>query len=152
MKHGTLLERFEYKVSPEPMSGCWLWLGKAFGSWHGQIRLAGRWVGAHRVAWMLFRGDIPGGLCVCHKCDVPTCVNPAHLFLGTAADNAADRDKKGRNVNLRGESHGNAKLTEEAVRLIRASIETQWTLARRYGVWQSVISAIRLRRTWRHVE
>jgi hypothetical protein len=96
--HRVILARFEALVSPEPMTGCWLWTGKliaadepygvAGGSKHRER--------AHRRAWRLYRGEIPGDLHVLHRCDVPWCVNPDHLFLGTNADNVADKIGKGR--------------------------------------------------------
>jgi hypothetical protein len=84
------------KVSPEPNTGCWLWLGAPV-DWKGYGRFYrdGAAVLAHRAAWGLFRGE-PADLRVLHKCDNPACVNPDHLFLGTQLDNIRDRDAKGR--------------------------------------------------------
>ena len=76
---------------------CLLYLkGTTQRSGHTQVHFEGKMAGAHRVAWMLANGPVPEGMCVCHSCDVPRCVNPAHLWLGTVADNNADRDRKGR--------------------------------------------------------
>jgi hypothetical protein len=86
---------------------------------------------------------------VCHKCDVRSCVNPDHLFLGTSQDNYADAAAKGRNT--RGTKHGCARLTEEQVIAIRASSETQVDIARRYGVRQAHVSRILLRQSWKHI-
>jgi hypothetical protein len=91
----TLLERFEAKISPEPMSGCWLWCGNASVLGYG-VAWDGRPVYAHRLAARLYRLGDPTGKVVCHRCDVPSCVNPKHLFLGTQADNLSDMRAKGR--------------------------------------------------------
>jgi hypothetical protein len=106
------------------------------------------------LAWKLFRSEIAPGLCVCHKCDVPACVNPDHLFLGTPADNAQDRREKGRSP--RGEKHALAKLTAEQVSRIKAMLAEDrlylTEIAQEFGVSQTTVRAIKAGRTWRHVE
>lgn len=78
---------------------CWPWTGSRFRQGYGQFHIHGcNPVKAHRVAYFVSAGQDPGDLCVCHRCDNPPCCNPAHLFLGTIADNNADRDSKGRTV------------------------------------------------------
>ena len=105
----------------------------------------------HRLVWEECFGPIPEGMFVCHKCDNPPCVNPEHLFLGTAKDNVVDMDKKGRRANRKGELHPLAKLTEDQVKEIRDSTESGAALARRFGVHKATIYDIRHKRKWRHL-
>ena len=91
-----IAERFAENVMPEPNSGCWLWVGVVNFFGYGQLYINSRYHGAHRVSWELHQGQIPIGLFVCHKCDVPSCVNPNHLFVGTQLDNMRDAKNKGR--------------------------------------------------------
>lgn len=143
--------RVDKTTTPE---GCWLWTGPVHGDGYGAITNKGRSCSAHRISWELHFGPIPKGegyfgTCVCHTCDVQLCVAPHHLFLGSIYDNIRDKVSKGRNPH--GEWHPHVKLTEAAVLDIRASDLPQATLAFNHGVAQSVISAVRLRKTWRHV-
>ena len=78
-------------------NGCWLWQRAKTNQGYGSLVIGGERWKAHRLAYSVFRGPIPEGLYVCHKCDVPQCVNPYHLFLGTHSDNMQDASKKGRN-------------------------------------------------------
>lgn len=108
---------------------------------------------AHRAAWTEANGPIPFGLHICHKCDVPLCVNVRHLFIGTNADNVADMVAKGRGRQpiLKGEEHGNAKLTESDVLAIRCSTRLQREEAAIYGVDKSLIGRVRRREIWKNV-
>jgi len=143
-------ERFLTKVSPRA-DGCWLWTGLIRADGYGAMRFEGREQGAHRVAWKLFRGKVAPGLAVCHTCDVRACVNPAHLFLGTPAENVRDMRAKGRN--RRGEKHGSAKLTQAQVRRIKTMLKEDRLyvseIAREFGVSETTIRAIRDGRTWK---
>lgn len=118
---------------------------------YGDFWLNGDMVLAHRAAYELLVGPIPDGMRVLHRCDNPPCVNPEHLWVGTDADNVADMVRKGRNRSVRGEAAPRAKLNDAAVRAIRATPERAVTLARRYGVAESTISAVRHRVNWKHV-
>lgn len=137
---------------------CWLWTsavrGRGYGVFHARLP-GGRWrcIGAHRAAWVLCRGVLPDeSISVCHRCDNPSCVNPAHLFLGTNIDNIRDRDAKGRQA--RGERQSKAKLTEErvvALRLARAAGVMTRDLAREFGISQWNVCFICQGRGWKHV-
>ena len=148
----TLKQRFEEKHIPEPNSGCWLWAAATRGG-YGAININGKLQSAHRASWELENGPIPEGMHVCHSCDVKSCVNPAHLFLGTQADNMRDRDEKGRGAI--GEKIGTSKLTEDDVNKIREEFDygqfTQQEVGDYYGVSQRAISDILNYNTWGHI-
>ena len=134
--------------------GCWLWTASTNGGRYGKFSLAGKTVSAHRFSWELANGPITTAeLFVCHKCDNVKCVNPAHLFLGTAGDNVRDCHNKGRQRDQRGEKHALTTIKERDVMEIRARHGTvpQKTLAKEYGVCQMTISNIVNRRTWKHI-
>jgi hypothetical protein len=144
---------FDESYIPEPMSGCWLWEGVETRHGYGQIRHNGPKIMAHRASWLIHRGEIPPGLLVLHKCDTPACVNPDHLFLGTALDNGRDRVKKGRSAAHKrsGEKSHLAKLTADAVRAIRSDIRVQHVIARDYGISQTAVGLIKRRERWKHL-
>lgn len=155
----TDAERFKDKVAFAGTQ-CWLWKGGRFKNGdYGQFREYRRHnpTRAHVFAWRLWRGPIPVGLWVLHKCDNPPCVNPSHLFLGDNTANMRDCAAKGRNgitrhpEIVRGTRNGMAKLTDGAVRAIRKSTSKLRIAAKRYGVSESTISLIRLGKIWRHV-
>lgn len=126
----NVIARFETKF--EKGDGCWEWLaGKSGGSGYGAfgMMLPGKSgymvsVQAHRAAWMIYCGPIPEGMCVCHHCDNPGCVNPDHLFLGTRKDNTQDMIAKGRHIEgarIRGERLRGRKMPDEQKAKIRAA-------------------------------
>lgn len=156
-KHGlTNLERFLLRVNKTAAGGCWLWTGWLGRGGYGSFGFYGetRREKAHRAAYKLLVSDIPAGQSVLHRCDNPACVNPAHLFLGTHADNMADMRKKGRGRSLPGEKSPVAKLTWADVAAIRdahaAGAATCRELAARFNVSAANISSIIAGRTWAH--
>ncbi len=153
----TTTQRFESHIDPSPTAaGCRLWVGCGVYDGYGKFTVGGRLqkksIRAHRFAWELARGRVPGGLCVLHRCDNRRCVNVDHLFLGTRADNNADKEAKGRALQLRGEANGNSKLSREIVAEIRSiyanGVVSQKKLAARFGVHQTVVGDIVRGETW----
>lgn len=143
----SLWERFHEKVSPEPNSGCWIWTGAVKEHGYGVIGLGRRGTGtakAHRVAYELYKGPIADGLFVLHSCDIPSCVNPDHLRLGSQSDNMRDCVKRKRHVmpDNRGERATWAKLTAEMARDIKTRTKTGPEYAKLYGVSKSAIYRI----------
>jgi len=141
--------RFWIKVDVRSENECWNWIGgldaKGYGCfyWNGDPQPTTR---AHRRSWLLHNGPIPPGLCVCHRCDNPRCVNPNHLFLGTHADNAADKVSKGRQA--RKLSDGDIRQ----IRLLRERGARHRELARSFGVCETTVVKICRRERWGHVE
>jgi hypothetical protein len=147
-------DRFWAKVERRGPNECWPWTGATTSNGYGSMtrgRRAEKRTSASRVSWELHFGPIAKGLLVCHHCDNPPCVNPAHLFLGTKSDNARDSVRKGRHRTLRGERCWRAKLTSADVAAIRESGESHAALGRRFGVVPQAIMYARTRRTWKHV-
>lgn len=156
--NGSNARRFYEKVEFDTNGGCWLWAARCDDKMgYGQFRLYGRHWAAHRASWALHRGPIPEGGLVLHKCDVPSCVNPDHLFVGTQAENIADMIRKGRHarVGARGEQSGHARLNTEAVRAMRVAYmrrsKTKAEMARELGLGETTVRAAVNGTTWRHV-
>ena len=147
-------ERFEEKYVKAD-SGCWEWIA-AKHEGYGIIRYGPKYMLSHRAAYVLYVGEIPNGLLVCHHCDNPGCVNPEHLFLGTQKDNMRDCANKGRckSKGAPGEKHWHAKLTKDKVGVIRA----MWlggarngALARMFGVSNQTITDVVYYHCWKAI-
>ena len=148
------MERFWSKVQKGEPGECWLWTAGLRHGGYGQFRWdTGTTMQAHRVAFELTHGPIPDGQVVRHKCDVPGCCNPAHLELGTTADNNRDRDERGRGA--KGGARGHARLTDEQVVEIRARYAAGGVSLRvlpmDYPLSSVVIGKIVRGETWKHV-
>jgi hypothetical protein len=157
MSKKTTIESFLKYAYPEPNTGCWLWSGrltkKGYGN-TGAIAPSGYNVRmAHRVSYYLHNGEFNYKLCVCHKCDEPSCVNPQHLFLGTILENTKDMVRKGRAS--KGIQRPTSVLTEKQVIEIRERYKlggyTHRALSKEYGLTHSNIHSIINRITWRHI-
>jgi len=127
----SLAERFWEKVSKT--ATCWLWTAGSQKAGYGRFKVNGKLQGAHRVAYELTNGPIPAGLVLCHRCDNPQCVNPAHLFPGTHGDNARDAIQKGRRIVPTGSRRKkgcigpNRQLTPERVQVVKTVIAQRGT-------------------------
>lgn len=143
-------KRFDKKVTGEPNTGCHLWLGASGSkSAYGSFGLNGKTVRAHIYAYVRKYGPVTAGKVVAHKCDIPLCVNPDHLFEATQAENIADAMAKGRMA--KGERQGNSKLTEADVLAIRSWTGKSVDAARHFGVSPVTITNIKQRARWGHV-
>jgi transposase len=144
----TYLERFHAYAKPCE-NGCWEWTGNIVNK-YGQMSFNHKKERAHRVSWLLFKGEIPPGQFVCHTCDNRICVNPEHLFLTDHIGNMKDRNTKGRQMH--GEQHHLTHLTEAQIKLIRLDTRPIKTIAEEYGVHFETINSIRHKKTWKHVD
>ena len=150
-------ERVMAKVTIDKDTGCWLFVGARNEKGYGLVGLGSRKdkVGkTHRVVYKHHKGEIPEHLFVCHKCDVPNCCNPDHLFLGTLHENNADMFRKGRNAHLpiwNGETNVNAKLTKEKVLYLRNTDKTVVELSKEWGLSITTLYRAKNKTTWRHV-
>lgn len=154
----------------EKSDGCWLWTGATSDSGYGHLSVNGQQIYAHRFSYELHFGPLAPGFFGCHRCDVfwpdltyRRCVRPNHLFAGTHLDNMRDAKAKGRTSHKplpeasqpRGEAHGMAKLTEEAVREVRRRHAEGGIsfggLAREFGVSPDAIAFVIRRKTWAHI-
>lgn len=137
-------------------NGCWIWKGGKSGDGYGAIKINGRQTSVHRQAYKEFIGDIGKGLSVCHKCDMPICCNPDHLFLGTPKENTKDSVKKGRArcSNQNGSKNHSTKLDETIVRKIKELFVKGYMVTDLHdliGIPMKTLEGIKYNKTWRHV-
>ena len=137
------IARFWSKVEIGNPDECWEWKACKDNKGYGQLVFQQKHFQSHRFSWIIQEGDIPEDMKICHKCDNRSCVNPAHLFIGTQKENLLDMASKGR--------HANLKMTKEDVLNVRLLIKQKVpdsVIARRYGVSQSSIYYIKNGKNW----
>lgn len=144
------IARFETKFIPVTESGCWLWLtdgARGYGSFRarGDDGVCRNWR-PNRYSYAAYKGSLPEGSYVCHKCDTPSCVNPDHLYVGSQSENIADSWARTR----RESASPLRKLTEAQVSRVLNGAEPGKRLAREFGVCPTVIRRIRQGRIYRY--
>lgn len=141
---------------PEPNSGCWLWEGSSNKSGHCQIYYNKQLRYVHRLSYELFVGPIPKYKFILHKCDVASCINPDHLYVGTARDNVKDRVERKRSFRPKGELHPLAKMIDRDVIIIKSLYEDHKLsiadIASLFNMSFTNINRILRNVTWKHVE
>lgn len=143
----TPQQRLEEKVLKDPnhVDCCWVWSASLHPEGYGRFGMNGKTQKAHRASYEIYKGSIPDGYCVCHTCDNPACVNPNHLFLGTVAENNADKTRKGRAAK---------KLDADMVMEIKSKLtggSSLNSLANLFDVSRAMIIKIKYNRSWKGV-
>lgn len=139
-----MAERLRVASRVDPDTGCWIWTGSRVPFGHGRAKIGlHKSVYAHRLSYETFVGPIPDGMFVCHRCDVPSCVNPEHLWLGTNADNLADMARKGRA--RKGPSAPQARFSDDEIREMRRLVAagcTERGVAERFDCAPSYVNRV----------
>lgn len=161
------LRYLDERSIPVPWSGCSMWIAGLDKDGYGQASLRNKNIRAHRLSYLVNKGSIPEGMVVMHSCDVPCCINPDHLSIGSSYQNTRDKIEKGRNRVSSGNEHymrktpgmragdkcPTAKLSSsdvEEIKRLMASGTAQTKIAEKYGVSRTCISAISTGRNWKH--
>jgi len=146
----TGTRRFWDNVKRRGPDQCWEWTGARQTQGYGALRVRGEYKLVHRMAWELHHGkSVPDGIEVCHSCDNPPCCNPAHLFLGSHADNISDaamKGRMGRSIKLAAADVREIRRLDEQSRLSRREI------GERFGVSRQTVNDIVWRKTWKHID
>ncbi len=153
MKIEDLKKRFNKRVIKNEI-GCWGWKGY-LGNGYGRLKCGdGKYICSHRVSYLIHKGSIPEGMYICHTCDIKSCTNPDHLFLGTAQDNMTDKVKK--MLQTHGEKNPSAKLTNKQVIEIRKLLNTleysSIEIGKMFNVSKSTVRSIKKNRIWKYIK
>lgn len=154
----SFADRVKMHIVTDTVTGCHNFTGRKDNSGYGQIKDKGRGVLVHRWVLEQANGPIPPGMCALHTCDNPSCVNLAHLYVGTHTDNMRDKAQRGRSRNVpTGKAHKRpmAKLSETDARAIKVALmerRSQREIARLFGVHFATVSDISTGKTWKHIE
>lgn len=156
IKYDDMLRLFSKVIDPQDPNKCYLWIGSTVPKGYGVISINNRQTYVHRVSYQYYYKEDPTGMYVCHTCDTPNCVNPKHLFLGTALDNNTDMYEKGRNNQPKGNSAPTAILYEvQVIQILEDSMTGKYSsiaeIARKHLVKFMAISAIFHNRSWKHI-
>ena len=145
----------EQRIQTVPWTGCWIWTGWVDENGYGRLKSSGsnKRIRAHRWSYELHKGAVPNGMFVCHTCDVRSCVNPDHLYAGTANQNNLDRKNRNRGGQLKisGELSKVRKLNKEQVLEIRNALGSLSSIAKKYGIGTSQVHRIKTNKHWRIV-
>lgn len=155
--YSSLREAFFAHLTPGEQDECWIWPSCKTKNGYGLFTFKNKKYYAHRVSYEIYYGPFDKRMDVLHKCDIPACCNPSHLWTGTAKENADDMISKGRgrHKSFPGELHHAAKLTEEQVKEIRKLADlgvNQTKIGIIFGVSQTTVTQIKCRRVWAHIE
>lgn len=145
----SIKKRFDELYIPVTESGCWILIGSLNKQGYGRMYAYAKTIRAHRFSYEHFIGKIEAGLCCLHRCDVRSCVNPEHLFLGTRTDNSKDMVAKDRQ--RRGEGRPDSKLKDRDVHAILEDIRPHRFIAHQYNISSSLVHRIKAGKCWKHL-
>jgi hypothetical protein len=149
-------ESIHLYVNKTGINGCWIWtrIGSISKKGYGTFQIKGKIKYVHRIFYEKYKGKIPKKMCVCHKCDVPLCCNPDHLFLGTQQENIKDMINKKRDKKSKGEDHKNCIMSEEHAKEIKTKFKDGLSIKEIYHLYMysySSIWKICKNRSWKHI-